>query len=42
MTFLKREKGSIKEFPDVGPIWEECPIAGRFRRRRCPKRSAIR
>ena len=28
MTFLKREKGSIKEFPDVGPIWEECPIAG--------------
>ncbi|MDD3516364.1 MAG: TAXI family TRAP transporter solute-binding subunit [Synergistales bacterium] len=28
MTFLKREKGSIKEFPEVGPIWEECPIAG--------------
>ena len=28
MTFLKREKGAIKEFPDVGPIWEECPIAG--------------
>ena len=28
MTFLKREKGSIVEFPDVGPIWEECPIAG--------------
>ena len=28
MTFLKREKGAIQEFPDVGPIWEECPIAG--------------
>lgn len=28
MTFLKREKGSILEFPDVGPLWEECPIAG--------------
>lgn len=28
MTFLKREKGAIKEFPAVGPIWEECPIAG--------------
>lgn len=28
MTFLKREKGAIKEFPEVGPIWEECPIAG--------------
>lgn len=28
MTFLKREKGSIVDFPDVGPIWEESPIAG--------------
>ena len=28
MSFLERPKGSIKEFPDVGPIWEECPIAG--------------
>ncbi len=28
MTFLLREKGSIRDFPDVGPIWEECPIAG--------------
>ncbi len=28
MTFLEQPKGTIKEFPDVGPIWEECPIAG--------------
>lgn len=28
MTFLERPKGSIIDFPEVGPIWEECPIAG--------------
>ncbi|WP_024822685.1 MULTISPECIES: TAXI family TRAP transporter solute-binding subunit [Aminobacterium] len=28
MSFLKTEKGTISQLPDVGPIWEECPIAG--------------
>ncbi|ADE57818.1 MULTISPECIES: TAXI family TRAP transporter solute-binding subunit [Aminobacterium] len=28
MSFLETQKGSISQLPDVGPIWEECPIAG--------------
>ncbi|MCF7935192.1 MAG: TAXI family TRAP transporter solute-binding subunit [Synergistales bacterium] len=28
LNFLETPKGKIKQLPEVGPIWEECPIVG--------------
>lgn len=28
MSFMTTKKGTISQLPDIGPIWEECPIAG--------------